>query len=128
MWEELVILEYDVDAWHLKVSFLPKIFAAIGEAFDDLDVVGVVLSIRPTGDVLSIWNGSRENPTQRQRIRFPLAFQQVFFSLNNIGFIYSEKLKEIWHLDPNSTIEYKAHSKSMKDGSTYRNGSTVLLS
>ena len=33
-----------------------KIFACIGEAFDDPDVVGVVFSTRPKEDVLSVWN------------------------------------------------------------------------
>lgn len=34
----------------------------------------------------------------------------------------SDKLREIWHLDSNTVIEYKPHSKSIKDGSTYRAG------
>jgi len=83
MWEELLI-------------------AAIGEAFEDMDVVGVVLSIRPKEDFLCVWNKSRENAALRNKI--------------------CDKLREIWHLDSNTVIEYKPHSKSIKDGSTYRAG------
>jgi translation initiation factor 4E len=81
MWEELV-------------------FAAIGEVFEDSDVVGVVLSIRPKEDALSIWNNDHANLSLR----------------NKIG----EKLKEIWELPADSQIEYKNHSASIKDRSTYR--------
>jgi len=75
------------------------LFATIGEAFEDPDVVGVVLSTRPKEDILSIWNMDHQNQGLRSKI--------------------GEKLKEIWELDPNTPIEYKNHSASMKDKNTY---------
>jgi len=76
------------------------LFATIGEFFEDPDVVGVVLSIRPKEDALSIWNKDHQNLSLRFKI--------------------GEKLKEIWELPMDSQIEYKNHSASMKDRSTYR--------
>jgi len=75
------------------------LFATIGESFEDPDVVGVVLSTRPKEDILSIWNMDHQNQSLRLKI--------------------GEKLKEIWELDPNTPIEYKNHSASMKDKNTY---------
>mmetsp|Transcript_29047 Transcript_29047/g.40881 ORF Transcript_29047/g.40881 Transcript_29047/m.40881 type:complete len:213 (-) Transcript_29047:1253-1891(-) len=81
MWEELII-------------------ATIGEAFEDPDVVGIVLSIRPKEDAISIWNKDNHNHSLRVKI--------------------GEILKEIWNLEAHTSIEYKQHSTSMRDGSTYR--------
>jgi len=75
------------------------LFVTIGELFEDPDVVGVVLSIRPKEDILSIWNKNNSNQSLRYKI--------------------GEKLREIWQLDANTPIEYKNHSSSIKDGNTY---------
>jgi len=76
------------------------IFVTIGELFEDPDVVGIVLSIRKSEDVIfSIWNKSNSNSALRFKI--------------------GEKLKEVWELDPHTLIEYKNHSNSMKDKNTY---------
>eukprot|EP00164_Ancoracysta_twista_P020471 GFYU01036611.1.p1 GENE.GFYU01036611.1~~GFYU01036611.1.p1 ORF type:complete len:243 (-),score=70.18 GFYU01036611.1:99-827(-) len=82
-------------------------FAAVGEAFDEIDVVGIQLSMRKQEDLISIWNANASN----QDIRF------------RIG----EKLKEILHLDPSMMVEYKNHSTSMKDGSTFRNAKAYVF-
>lgn len=76
------------------------IFTLIGENFEDPEVVGIVLSIRQREDIIAIWTKDSKNHSLRYKI--------------------AEKLKQIWVLDPNSSIEYKNHSASMKDGSTYR--------
>eukprot|EP01116_Phalansterium_solitarium_P008650 TRINITY_DN2259_c0_g1_i2.p1 TRINITY_DN2259_c0_g1~~TRINITY_DN2259_c0_g1_i2.p1 ORF type:complete len:307 (-),score=41.67 TRINITY_DN2259_c0_g1_i2:1100-1963(-) len=76
------------------------LFAAIGEAFEDPDVVGVGLSLRTKEDALSIWNRDQSNLPLRAKI--------------------GEKLREIWELDPQTMIEYKPNQASIKDKSTYR--------
>jgi len=76
------------------------LFATIGEFFEDPDVVGIVLSIRPKEDALSIWNQDHQNLSLRLSI--------------------GEKLKDIWELPSDLQIEYKLHSSSVKDQSTYR--------
>jgi translation initiation factor 4E len=42
--------------------------------------------------------------------------------------IRSEKLKEILMLDENTLIEYKFHSNSIKDMSTFRNAKGYVFS
>jgi translation initiation factor 4E len=85
------------------------LFGCIGEVFEEPDVVGVVLSIRAKENVLSVWNkDNTRDPDSRFKI--------------------GDKLKSILGLHPNTPIEYKKHSTSMKDRSTYRNGKTYLIS
>eukprot|EP00211_Chloroparvula_japonica_P014226 CAMPEP_0119128318 /NCGR_PEP_ID=MMETSP1310-20130426/6525_1 /TAXON_ID=464262 /ORGANISM="Genus nov. species nov., Strain RCC2339" /LENGTH=234 /DNA_ID=CAMNT_0007118649 /DNA_START=162 /DNA_END=866 /DNA_ORIENTATION=- len=80
------------------------LFAVIGERFEDLSVVGIVVNVRPKEDCVSVWI---ENSSTRFRI--------------------GERIKQILHLDTNTPIEFKAHSNSMKDRSTYRNSKTYVL-
>ena len=100
--------------WILKVkkkhdngpSVLGKIWqdmvlATIGEAFEEPNVVGVSVCIRAREDLISVWNEDNRNEA--------------------VGFRIGEKLKEILHLEPSTLIEYKYHSKSMQDMSTFRN-------
>jgi len=72
MWEELLI-------------------ACIGEAFEEPDVLGVVLSIRPKEDALYVWNAN-------QQLKY------------NIG----EKLKTIMHLAANCPMEYRTNRFNME--------------
>jgi translation initiation factor 4E len=88
MWQELVI-------------------AAIGECFEEPDVVGVSVSIRRNEDLLSVWNADSRN----DEIKF------------NIG----EKLKSILDLEASTIIEYKYHSESMQDKSTFRNAKAYVF-
>jgi len=67
MWEELLI-------------------ACIGETFEEPDVLGVVLSIRPKEDALYIWNANQ-----------------------HLKYTIGEKLKAIVHLPANSPIEYRTN-------------------
>merc|ERR1712137_150556 len=77
------------------------VLAAIGEMFEHPSVVGVVVSVRSKEDVLSVWIDDASNALQ---------------------FVISEKLKEIWKLNHSTRVEFKKHSSSLKDRSTYRNG------
>ena len=88
MWQELVV-------------------GAIGEAFEEPDVVGVSVCIRKNEDLLSVWNADNRN----EEIRF------------HIG----EKLKQILDLEPATIIEYKHHAESMQDKSTFRNAKPYVF-
>merc|ERR1711998_808256 len=82
------------------------LFASLGETFCDPAVVGVGLSTRPRGNVLSVWINDNSNATRL-----------------NIG----EKLNQVLDLGENATIEYKPHHSSMKDRSTFRNARAYKL-
>jgi len=75
--------------------------ACVGESFEEPDVVGVALSIRSKEDVLSIWLRDSSNRTAQIKV--------------------GEKLKEVLDLGDGTALEYKNHSTSMKDKSTFRN-------
>ena len=84
------------------------LFGTVGEHFEESDVVGCVLAIRPKEDILSIWNKDNEaNP--------------------NVRFQIGEKLKSLLTLDDNSTIEYKDNQSSMRDKSSFRNARPYMF-
>ena len=83
------------------------IIAAIGEAFQEPDMVGVCLCIRRNEDLLSVWNGDNRN--------------------DEIRFKVGEKMKKILDLEPSTIIEYKHHSESMHDLSTFRNAKPYVF-
>jgi len=72
MWEELLI-------------------SCIGEAFEEPDVLGVVLSIRPKEDALYLWNANSQ-----------------------LKYGIGEKLKSIMQLPPNCPIEYRTNRFNME--------------
>lgn len=88
MWQELVI-------------------SAVGECFEEPDVVGVSVCIRRNEDLISVWNADNRN----EEIRF------------HIG----ERLKQILDLEPSTIIEYKNHFESMQDRSTFRNAKAYVF-
>eukprot|EP01138_Halocafeteria_seosinensis_P011252 gb/GECG01011494.1/.p1 GENE.gb/GECG01011494.1/~~gb/GECG01011494.1/.p1 ORF type:complete len:244 (+),score=38.41 gb/GECG01011494.1/:1-732(+) len=102
--------------WILKVKksqgVLSKLwqdllFGAIGEMFEEPGVVGVTVATRSKVDMISIWNNDNRNP----QIRF------------NLG----DKLRRILNLDSRTMIEYKFHSKSMADKSTFCNADQFVF-
>lgn len=84
------------------------VFAAIGEAFEEPDVVGISVCIRKEQDLLSIWNADNRN----DEIRFKIG----------------ESMKRILDLEPSTVIEYKHHAVSMQDMSTFRNAKAYVFS
>lgn len=90
----------------LKGMWESLLFSSIGEAFGDPDMVGVGLSTRPRGNVLSVWVKDNSNETKL-----------------SIG----EKLQQLLDLHDGATIEYKPHHSSMKDRSTFRNARAYKL-
>mmetsp|Transcript_24001 Transcript_24001/g.39990 ORF Transcript_24001/g.39990 Transcript_24001/m.39990 type:complete len:216 (+) Transcript_24001:45-692(+) len=106
--------------WILKIkkkkdfgaSVLGKIWqdivlAAIGESFEEPDIVGISLCIRRSEDLLSVWNGDNRNDEIRFRI--------------------GERMKKILDLEPSTIIEYKHHAESMQDLSTFRNAKAYVF-
>jgi len=81
------------------------VFGAIGEQFKDPGVVGVTLARRPKEDMLSVWN-SDGSPAVR--------------------FSIGEEMKRILALESGTLIEYKFHSRSMVDKSTYSNAQAYV--
>lgn len=88
MWQELVI-------------------AAIGEAFEEPDVVGISVCIRRHEDLISVWNVDNRN--------------------DDIRFKIGEKMKLVLDLEPSTVIEYKHHAESMSDHSTFRNAKAYVF-
>jgi len=76
MWEELLL-------------------ATIGEMFEDPDIVGIALNIRPREDIVSIWDKSARNTSLKTKIR--------------------RVLSEIWQMDPQEALDYKLNSIFLRD-------------
>jgi len=83
------------------------VFAAVGEAFQEPDVVGISVCIRKNEDLISVWNVDNRNDEIRFRI--------------------GEKMKQILELEPSTVIEYKHHAQSMVDCSTFRNAKAYVF-
>eukprot|EP00696_Hemimastix_kukwesjijk_P014481 gnl/Hemi2/28490_TR9425_c1_g1_i1.p1 gnl/Hemi2/28490_TR9425_c1_g1~~gnl/Hemi2/28490_TR9425_c1_g1_i1.p1 ORF type:complete len:324 (+),score=72.78 gnl/Hemi2/28490_TR9425_c1_g1_i1:81-974(+) len=101
------ILKFRKRSGTLNKIWEKLLFAAIGELFEEPDVCGVVISTRSKEDLVSIWNGDNRNSAVHFRI--------------------GEKLEQIFRLDCNTLIEYKNHSTSMKDRSTFRNAKPYII-
>jgi translation initiation factor 4E len=83
------------------------VFAAIGEIFEEPDVVGVSLSIRSKEDFITVWNADNRN----DEIRFKIG----------------EKMKEILDLEPSTVIEYKHNANSMVDHSSFKHAKPYVF-
>ncbi|KAJ1928820.1 hypothetical protein IWQ60_001723 [Tieghemiomyces parasiticus] len=78
------------------------VLAVIGDQFDvGNDICGLVLSIRNSEDILSLWNSSAQDGRINLRIR--------------------DTVKRVLNLPADTIMEYKAHNDSMKDNSSFRN-------
>ncbi|KAK3737319.1 hypothetical protein RRG08_067384 [Elysia crispata] len=77
------------------------ILAMLGEQFMvGEEICGAVISIRFQDDILSLWNRSNDqNITSRIR----------------------DTLQRVLNLPPNTIMEYKAHTDSLKDNTSFRN-------
>lgn len=83
------------------------VFAAIGEAFEEPDVIGISLCIRSREDLISVWHKDNRNDEIRFRI--------------------GEKMKEVLELEPSTIIEYKDFASSMRDMSSFRNAKAYVF-
>ncbi|XP_012943231.1 eukaryotic translation initiation factor 4E type 2 [Aplysia californica] len=82
------------------------ILAMLGEQFMvGEEICGAVISIRFQDDILSLWNRSNDQ-TITSRIR--------------------DTLQRVLNLPPNTIMEYKAHTESMKDNTSFRNTDLFL--
>ncbi|XP_033637586.1 eukaryotic translation initiation factor 4E type 2-like [Asterias rubens] len=78
------------------------ILAMLGEQFMVGDeICGAVVSIRFAEDIISIWNRTSSDVTISLRIR--------------------DTLRRVLNLPPNTIMEYKTHTDSIKDNSSFRN-------
>ena len=78
------------------------ILAMLGEQFMvGEEICGSVISIRYQEDILSLWNRTASDQVTTSRIR--------------------DTLKRVLNLPPNTIMEYKTHTDSLKDNSSYRN-------
>ncbi|KAM4748224.1 eukaryotic translation initiation factor 4E type 2-like [Rhinophrynus dorsalis] len=78
------------------------ILAMLGEQFMvGEEICGVVVSIRFQEDILSIWNKTANDQLSTVRIR--------------------DTLRRVLNLPPNTIMEYKTHTDSLKDNSSFRN-------
>lgn len=83
------------------------VIGAIGETFEEPDVVGISVCIRNKEDLISVWNADNRN--------------------NEIRFRIGEKMKQILDLEPSTIIEYKYHEQSMQDLSTFKNAKAYVF-
>eukprot|EP01029_Cantina_marsupialis_P019839 TRINITY_DN4616_c0_g1_i1.p1 TRINITY_DN4616_c0_g1~~TRINITY_DN4616_c0_g1_i1.p1 ORF type:complete len:210 (+),score=48.03 TRINITY_DN4616_c0_g1_i1:34-663(+) len=102
--------------WILKVKktsgVLTKLwqdllFGVIGESFAEPGLVGVALAVRSREDLMSVWNGSNENP--------------------NVRFKIGDRLRKTLKLEDGNMIEYKQHKHSLVDKSTYGNAEQFVF-
>ncbi|XP_074657983.1 eukaryotic translation initiation factor 4E type 2-like [Tubulanus polymorphus] len=78
------------------------ILAMLGEQFMvGEEICGAVISIRYQEDILSLWNKTAYDHQTTSRIR--------------------DTLKRVLNLPPNTIMEYKTHTDSIKDNSSFRN-------
>jgi len=83
------------------------ILAMLGEQFMVGDeICGAVISARYQEDILSLWNRTAVDHTTTCRIR--------------------DTLKRVLNLPPSTVMEYKTHTDSLKDNSSYRNTDVFL--
>ncbi|XP_046552638.1 eukaryotic translation initiation factor 4E type 2-like isoform X1 [Haliotis rubra] len=76
--------------------------AMLGEQFMvGEEICGAVVSIRYQEDILALWNRTAYDQVTTSRIR--------------------DTLKRVLNLPPNTIMEYKTHTDSIKDNSSFRN-------
>ncbi|KAI8330743.1 translation initiation factor eIF 4e-like domain-containing protein [Chlamydoabsidia padenii] len=78
------------------------VMAIIGDQFDVQDeICGVVLSIRNSEDIISVWNKTSSNGRINLKIR--------------------DTIKKVLSLPNDTTMEYKSHNVAIRDNSSFRN-------
>ncbi|KAJ2843817.1 hypothetical protein GGI22_007084, partial [Coemansia erecta] len=91
----------------LKKGISPRMWeklaiAVVGGSFDVGDeVCGIVISIRNSEDIISLWNKTAIDHRTNARIR--------------------DTMKHVMSLPTDCIIQYKAHNDSLRDTSTFRN-------
>lgn len=78
------------------------ILAMLGEQFMvGEEICGAVISIRLQEDIISVWNKTANDQATTARIR--------------------DTLRRVLNLPPNTIMEYKTHTDSLRDNSSFRN-------
>ncbi|XP_003383247.1 PREDICTED: eukaryotic translation initiation factor 4E type 2-like [Amphimedon queenslandica] len=107
MWEDTA--NKDGGKWIVRLrkeissrSWENLLLAMLGEQFIvGNEICGAVISVRPTEDIVSIWNRTASNDSIVGKIR--------------------DTLQRILQLPSQTIMEYKAHDQSLKDKSSFRN-------
>ncbi|XP_049850492.1 eukaryotic translation initiation factor 4E type 2-like [Schistocerca gregaria] len=78
------------------------LLALVGDQFgeDGQDICGIVVSIRNTDDVFSVWTKNAANIEQRGRL--------------------AERIKQLLGLPPNLSLDYKSHDQSIRENSNFQ--------
>ena len=106
MWEEspaggIWILKVKKDD-NINKMWESMLFALIGEQFEEPNVIGASLSLRTKERLVQVWLKDGKDQKVRDNV--------------------SNKIRHFLNLDPSMvTLYYKAHVKSIKDGSTMKN-------
>ncbi|XP_075717939.1 eukaryotic translation initiation factor 4E type 2 isoform X3 [Rhinoderma darwinii] len=83
------------------------ILAMLGEQFMvGEEICGAVVSVRFQEDIISIWNKTASDQATTARIR--------------------DTLRRVLNLPPNTVMEYKTHTDSIKDKTSFRNTKIAL--
>ncbi|MEE6508929.1 hypothetical protein FKM82_023422 [Ascaphus truei] len=83
------------------------ILAMLGEQFMvGEEICGAVVSVRFQEDIISIWNKTSSDQATTARIR--------------------DTLRRVLNLPPNTIMEYKTHTDSIKDKTSFRNTKIAL--
>ncbi|CAD5116657.1 DgyrCDS5525 [Dimorphilus gyrociliatus] len=107
MWEDEANVKGGKWMIRLKKGLISRcwenlILAVLGEQFIvGNEICGAVASMRYQEDILSLWNRTASNNEVTSKIR--------------------ETLKRVLNIPQNTIMEYKAHTDSIKDNSSYRN-------
>lgn len=104
------------------------LFAVIGEQFNvGKEICGVVCSIRPQEDLISIWTKTASNQVVTQRIKETM--KKILNLPPDCRFFHfscqMKKEKQQVYLNFAGPIEYKTHNDSLRDNCSYRNADRV---
>lgn len=82
------------------------LFGAVGELFDNADVMGVSISVRVRDDNLSVWNKTSDPA---------------------INIAIGERIKDLLNLDESTTMHYQECQKAMEYGSSFRHAKAYVF-
>lgn len=104
------------------------LFAVIGEQFNvGKEICGIVCSIRPQEDLISIWTKTANNQVVTQRIKETMKKVLNLPQDCKSKRIFNEKKQKIflWFRFVLGPLEYKTHNDSLRDNCSYRNTDRV---
>jgi len=99
------------------------VLAVIGEQFSvGKEICGIVCSIRPQEDLISVWTKTANNQLITQRIKETMKKVLNLPQECKTKIFCSAEIKRNFLLGP---LEYKTHNDSLRDNCSYRNTDRV---